>query len=469
MKTWKDVLSGIAPVVGPSDQELNTTNIELHQLQSFFHNKTQLFEGNFLALDLKIPDTLADVNFCKSGVEQHINLTDQKTASLIKQNQNLTQVIAKISQERDWQHSMYLKSVGVVKTFKAPDMKMAENIHIRALSIPAAELVHTRIYEDVCRLHDVDNFDIILRKTPDLNAKSSQGRAPVDYATLHRFEHGITSLIKAGANSADAFIYSLNLGLVEASKLLTVITGKLVGHKEIFSNLHSDKKILALDLADTSLSKDSLFYLSEALIDNSFLALLNLSKNSIDALGVMPLANMLGINHHIIELDLSNNKLGYQGIMILVGALEANTGIRKLNISVNNIGIEGGAIVSTLITSSKILDLNVSFNNIEDMGAAHILSKINKDSVIQQINLANNGITDALADDFEEILNDSLSSIITLDLTDNNLSGDKLRSIEQIMFSRAEHKIQDLLTDSNHSGFDYSLELLAEVQELNDF
>ena len=261
----------------------------------------------------------------------------------------------------------------------------------------------------------------------------------------------------------------MNLGLVEASKLLTVITGKLVGHKEIFSNLHSDKKILALDLADTSLSKDSLFYLSEALIDNSFLALLNLSKNSIDALGVMPLANMLGINHHIIELDLSNNKLGYQGIMILVGALEANTGIRKLNISVNNIGIEGGAIVSTLITSSKILDLNVSFNNIEDMGAAHILSKINKDSVIQQINLANNGITDALADDFEEILNDSLSSIITLDLTDNNLSGDKLRSIEQIMFSRAEHKIQDLLTDSNHSGFDYSLELLAEVQELNDF
>ena len=88
MKTWKDVLSGISPVVGPSDQELNTTNIEIHQLQSYSHNKTQLFEDNFSALNLKIPDTLADVNFCKSGVEQHINLTDQKTASLIKQNQN---------------------------------------------------------------------------------------------------------------------------------------------------------------------------------------------------------------------------------------------------------------------------------------------------------------------------------------------------------------------------------------------
>ena len=458
-----------APVVGPSAQELNTTNIEVHQLQSYSYSKTQLFEDNFSALNLKTPDTLADVSFCKSGVEQHINLNDQKATSLIKQNQNLTQAIAKISKESDWQHSMHLKSASVIKTFKAPDMKMAEDIHIRALNIPPGELVHTRIYEDVCRLHDVANFDIILRKTPDVNAKSSQGRTPVDYATLHRFDHGITSLIKAGANSADAFIYSLNLGLVEAYKLLTFITGKLVGHQEIFSNLHSDKKILALDLADTSLSKDSLLYLSEALTDNSFLALLNLSKNNIDTLGVVPLAKMLGINQHIIELDLSNNKLGYQGIIILVGALEANTGIRKLNISVNNIGIEGGAIVSTLITSSKILDLNVSSNNIEDMGAAHILSKINKDSVIRQINLANNGITDALADDFEEILNDSLSSIITLDLTDNNLSGNKLRSIEQIMFSSAKHKIQDLLTDSNHSGYDHSLELLAEVQELNDF
>lgn len=469
MKTCFGVLSVTSPVVGPSDQELNTTNIEIHQLQSYSYNKTQLFEDNFSALNLKIPDTIADVNFCESGVEQYINLTDQKTTSLIKQNQNLTEVTAKISQERDWQHSMHLKSVDVVKTFKAPDMKMAENIHIRALSIPPAELVHTRIYEDVCRLHDVDNFDIILRKTPDVNAKSSKGRAPVDYATLHSFEYGMASLIRAGANSADAFIYSLNLGLVEASKLLTVITGKLVDHKEIFSNLHSDKKILALDLADTSLSKDSLLYLSEALTDNSFLALLNLSKNNIDTFGVIPLAKMLAINHHIIDLDLSNNKLGYQGIMILVEALDANAGIKKLNISVNNIGIEGGAIVSTLITSSKILDLNVSSNNIEDMGTAHILSKINRDSVIRQINLANNDITDALADDFEEILNDKLSSIITLDLTDNNLSSDKLRSIEQVMFSSAEHKIQDLLTNSNHSGYDHSLELLAEVQELNDF
>jgi hypothetical protein len=457
-----------APVVGPSAQELNTTNIEVHQLQSYSYSKTQLFEDNFSALNLKTPDTLADVSFCKSGVEQHINLSDQKAKSLIKQNQNLTQAIDKISKESDWQHSMHLKSASVIKTFKAPDMKMAEDIHIRALNIPPAELVHTRIYEDVCRLHDVTNFDIILRKTPDVNA-SSQGRAPVDYATLHRFDHGITSLIKAGANSADAFIYSLNLGLVESYKLLTFITGKLVGHQEIFSNLQSDKKILALDLADTSLSKDSLLYLSEALTDNSFLALLNLSKNNIDTLGVVPLAKMLGINQHIIELDLSNNKLGYQGIIILVGALEANTGTKNLNISVNNIGIEGGAIVSTLITSSKILDLNVSSNNIEDMGAAHMLSKINRDSAIRQINLANNGITDALAEDLEEILNDKLSSIITLDLTNNNLSSDKLRSIEQIMFSSAEHKIQDLLTDSNHSGYDHSLELLAEVQELNDF
>ena len=458
-----------SPKVGPADQELNAARVEIQRIRTSIGESEQLFADNFPALDLKTPDTVEEVKLCKVGVENHIYVTDKKKAFVVEQNNKLTEVIGVTAKERDLQKSMHDKSTDVVKSFIPPAMKSVDGLHLRALTIPETELVHTRIYDDVCTLHDIGNFDIILSRTPDGNKKSSQGKSPIDYATMYSFKHAIAELIKKGATSSDAFIYSLRLDLTESAKLLVQITGELVGYKEIFTNLKSDSFISDLDLSNTSLSREGLSCLSKPLITNKSLSVLNISNNNIDSLGVVFLGDMLSVNHNIVNLDISNNNLGYKGILILVEALEKNMGIKLLNISSNNIGIEGGAIVSRLIDSNnQILNLNVASNNLEDMGAAHILAKISKHSRIQEINLAKNNITDSLAEDIEEVLN-QIHSLIILDLTGNNLSSTKTFSIEQIMFTTIEHKVQTLLTSDIQNSYDYNLELLAEVLHTNDF
>jgi hypothetical protein len=453
----------------PSGQELHNERVAINQARATINEKTQFFRENFTALNLQIPDTIADIKPCESRIEEHIQATCQRKAESIMESQRLTQVIDTIAKERELQHSMHLKSIDVVKTFKAPAMKPINSVHLRAIAIPSAELVHTKIYEDVCRLHDIKDFDIILKKTPDVNEKSSHGRSPLDYATQYSFKHGIESLIQNEALCSDAFIYVLQNNLFDSAKLLINITANTVGHQEIFHNLVSDKNISELDLSDTSLSRDSLLYLSEPLATNKSLSTLNLSRNNIDQLGVMPISNMLSVNQHILNLDISNNKLAHQGIIILIDGLEKNTGIQILNISNNNIGLEGGVTVSRLLNNNNtILCLNVALNKIEDTGAAYILDSATKKGIIKQLNLASNGITDALAEDIEYILV-KFPFLISLDLSGNNFSQNKALKIEELIPSTAEDKSNILLSSHDLNPMNYSLELLAETQIINDF
>ena len=465
----KGLFGNIQHKVGPSGQEIHNERWAINHVQATINYKTQLFRENFTALNLQIPETITDVKHCESRVDEHIQATDQRNVEIIKESQRLTQVIDTITKERDLQHSIYLKSIEVVKTYKAPAMKAINSVHLRALSIPPTELVHTKVYEDVCKLHAIEDFDIILKKTPDVNEKSSHGRNPLDYATQYSFKHAIESLLKNGALTSDAFIYVLQNHLPEAAKLLTKISGDLIGHKELFLNLASNNTVSILDLSNTDLDKDSLLHLSQPLATNESLSFLNISNNNINTLGVVHISNMLTLNHHIINLDISNNSLGYQGIIALISGLEKNTGIQILNISSNNIGIEGGVTVSRLLNNNNtLISLNVASNQLEDIGAAHILDAASQKGVIQQINLANNGITDALAEDIEDILA-IFTSLFVLDLSDNKFSNVKTLAIEQLIFSTTGDKTQSLLDDHNLNGLDFNLELFAEVQDINDF
>jgi len=453
----------------PSGQELHDERVAIHQAHITINEKTQLFRDNFTAFNLQIPETIDDIKPCESRIEEHIQATGQRKAESIAESQRMTQVIDTTAKERDLQHFMHLKSMDVVKTFKAPAMKTINNVHLRAIAIPSTELVHTKIYEDVCRLHDIEDFDIILKKTPNVNEKSSLGRNPLDYAAQYSFKYGIESLIQNEALCSDAFIYVLLLDLPEAVKLLVEITADLIGHKEIFDKLSLDNSVIFLNLPQSGLVPESIVSLSQSLKENHSINLLNISDNIIGDVGSQALGELLFNNEVITKLDISNGQISKEGIKYITTSLEGNKVIKCLNISGNKIGDVGSIAVANLIERNlSLIDLNVSEMLTLDIGAAYIIDRlVHQNQSILHINLANNNITDALAEDILEIL-PKTHSVVSFNIASNHFNPSNISAITEIISkTTADNIIQltlgDLIMDVN------TIELLAEVQAINDF
>ena len=96
----------------------------------------------------------------------------------------------------------------------------------------------------------------------------------------------------------------------------------------------NDKRTQSLDLsgAVTWQAKSAALTasLSDALMANTKLTALNLSRCNIGDVAAGKLAEALKHNATLFELDLSDNKLGRPGLITLASALSTNVGLEKL-------------------------------------------------------------------------------------------------------------------------------------------
>lgn len=422
--------------VGPSQEEVSAHRGNIHDLQTNLAHKEALFTAHLPDLLLPMPDDKHLAHRCQNGLEFKIEGEKYKQASLTDKKVSVDDRTAKTNTENALQQSMHASAVDTVNTHIDSGVRVVDTLLFQILSIPQVEIIHTRIYDDICKLGNIDKFDLLLSRTPDINGKNAKGRSPIDFATIHSFEHGIRELIKTGSETSGAFVYSLHLDLRDSAKLLTIITGELKGYISIFNNLKTDNKIIQLDLSDCNLSTNAIEQLSSALAENTFLKELNISRNQISIEAAYALSDFLKSNKYIALLDLSHSNLCQEGMLHIAGALQKHKGIKILNIAYNNLEEEGGIRLSSILEhNNSILEIDVSSNNLADIGAAYLIDRMIKNPSILKLSLNNNSITDDLSEDIIECIPQS-KRLIAFSLQDNNFS------------SSAQHKIQQAVTQT---------------------
>eukprot|EP00966_Prymnesium_polylepis_P182566 4229912-Prymnesium_polylepis.1 len=107
--------------------------------------------------------------------------------------------------------------------------------------------------------------------------------------------------------------------------------------KQISLVAENDKRTQALELsgAVTWQAKSATLTasLADALMANTKLTALNLSRCNLGDGAMTKLAEALRHNATLFELDLSDNKLGRPGLVCLAQALTTNTGVEKLDLT----------------------------------------------------------------------------------------------------------------------------------------
>ena len=455
--------------VGPSNDEIESLLNESQATESWCIQKTKILKETLTNLKIAVPNDSGETILCQDSVDKAIKHANFTNLSLEGYNQSLIKSTKSLRTDLAKQQKAYANSVEVVKSFAPPDVIFSQTLQLRALSVTAIELVHTKIFEETSKLKDVNSFDIAVKRIPDVNTKNNQGRSAIDYATEHMFAHGIKALITKGANSSGALLYSLHMYLPEAAKLLVTLTSQLVGYEEIFSKLSEDNLLSHLDLSSTQLTPDAVVCLSAALAANNYLTLLNIGNNNIGAIGAKALSKMLTVNCILANLDISNANIGYEGIKYIATALESNSVVKVLNVRSNNLQEEGAITLARLIEKNNcIIDLDLASNNIMDTGAAYVIDRLSKNSSILRINLNSNNITDALAEDITEVLKQN-SSILVFEVDSNKFSQLALLEIEETKCKVTEANLQRLTANYDLVDESYNIELLADLQQVDDF
>jgi hypothetical protein len=448
--------------IGPPQEEINTHQSNINDLQTNLNHKNELFIKHFPDLLLPMPDDKALTLQCQSGVEFKIKGEKYQQESLTDKKANLDNKISKVSAENLLQQSMYENAVTTVSTHIASKVKAADSLYFQILSIPQGEIVHTSIYDKVCKLGEIDKFDLLLNRTPDINDKSSKDRYPIDYATIYSFEYGIRALIKNGSKTDSAFIYSLHLDKPESAKLLTILAGELICYNEIFTRLKLDNQINELNLSNCQLSTEGIKQLSLALQDNSALRELNISKNHVNVESSSYLALFLKSNKNIAVLNLSYNGISEEAVSHIVNALEKHQGIKILNVANNELGEEGGIRLSSILEhNNSILALDASSNNLADTGSAYIIDRMIRNPSVLKVALEGNKITDALAEDIIECIPQN-KRLIAFNLRNNNFSSNENQKVQTTVAQTLLDNAFGLAEDSSCLEDSYSMQLLAE-------
>ncbi len=441
---------------------------EVRKAEASLIEKEKILQTILQPLEIEFPFDTDATSLSQIDVDNAITKSNITTSFLKNKNQELIKSTETIRSYTQVQEVAYSNSVNIIKLVLPPKVIISKIQHLRILTISATELVHTRIFEDASRLSDIVTFDMALKKLIDVNTKNTQGLSSIDYATQYMFEYGIKALIERGSNSSGALLYVLHTDLPKAAKLLSTLTGKLVGYNEIFCKLQTDNIITHLDLSGVQLSPEGVVQLSFALTPNNHLILLNISNNNIGIVGAQALSKMLAVNHAIESIDISRGQIGFEGIKHIANALETNIIIKILKTSNNNLQEEGAIAISRLIEKNAfIINLDISSNNIMDIGAAYIVDRLSKNQTILRIGLEDNNITDDLAEDILETLQVN-TSILIFKITANKFENSTALTIEEIIAQTTERNMQTLFTKDNIDD-PYTIDLLAEMQQIEDF
>ena len=178
----------------------------------------------------------------------------------------------------------------------------------------------------------------------------------------------------------------------------TTLGGKGAGMKAILKLLFKNETLHSLDLSSNSLKAVGAVEFSAALVYPNQLHELNLGRNEIGPEGVRAISNALTEDGalqgycHLKRLTLDWNQLGDEGASILANALENNSTLVYLDLSGNFIGNRGAMDLAKAFTINFCLrEILLNDNNIDDEGAFELAQALGRrNSKVETLSWQNN-------------------------------------------------------------------------------
>lgn len=325
--------------------------------------------------------TIAATNHNITNIDHTLTHISQYNTFLATQTHNLHIFNRGLINEDNRQKNIDEVSIGIAKaSTHKPLISPPLNV-TRAKTIPAHELIHTKFFDEISQMQNIEVFDIAIARVLDINAKNALGLRIITYVVKNMFEHGIKVLLAKKALLSETFLFLLKEEINDdAVKLLINLVNQVdpvFGYNEIFSSLTRDSTITYLNMSGMPLTSQSLASLTSALADNMNIKELNLSGCNIPYDGGISLARMFKYNTTIQVLDISNNNIEDIGVFYLVSDLSQNTHLLSLNLS--NVGMtdEAAEVIACLLDNNcSLVRINLSYNQLGAQGIEIIKSKI---------------------------------------------------------------------------------------------
>jgi Ran GTPase-activating protein (RanGAP) involved in mRNA processing and transport len=222
-----------------------------------------------------------------------------------------------------------------------------------------------------------------------------------------------------------------------------------------------DPGLTELDLSRHAL--DGLFmftYFTSALMANSRLQTLCLSKNHFTADQVATLATALEGNLALLTLVLEDNALGPDSAFEVARILRRSS-LKTLNLAGNRILDDGAkAIADVLPSNSTLTSLNLEYNDITSVGIESVSQALMQNVSLQELSLASNDLRFGGM----EHLADALAvnqALIKLDLDSTLIVEDDIDLLVKVLRS-PNSKVMTISIDGN--GFaPHSVEMLEDA------
>jgi Ran GTPase-activating protein (RanGAP) involved in mRNA processing and transport len=218
-----------------------------------------------------------------------------------------------------------------------------------------------------------------------------------------------------------------------------------------------NSSIVKLDLSQSNFSSNSIaISIAVALSHNSCIGELNLNECNINSAGGIALANMLSLNKTIRKLCLNSNNFDNEAVLAIAKCLSLNNTIKTVDVAPlpwRSIWIPNKPAVSVfadMLTSSSITSLNISNIGFDLESVVTIITAIQKNLSMTDINLQNCFNFDNFEDERTcSSITDLISSnskILKLNLARNSLEDGVLVMIAKSL------KINQSITDFDISG-----------------
>ncbi|XP_062848750.1 NLR family CARD domain-containing protein 3 [Trichomycterus rosablanca] len=215
---------------------------------------------------------------------------------------------------------------------------------------------------------------------------------------------------------------------------------------ELLGSLLSAKDchIQSLSMADSSISSKGINPLSQALMVNRTLTVLDLHGNNIGIKGAKKLADALKMNQVIVSVNLQGNNIQDEGARALAEVLQSNRKLTTLNVQKNNIGPEGVKRIAESLKKNQILqDLNVSSNQLGDLGALALAQALANNHTLRTLSLQSNSVSDKGMTALTLALRNN-KGLISLNLRENSVGVEGARAIARALQENNTLKELDL-------------------------
>ena len=242
--------------------------------------------------------------------------------------------------------------------------------------------------------------------------------------------------------------------------------------------LSSTQSLVQLDLSSNSISALGGSAIISSLETNNSLLHLNLSsheglsRNTLGPTGVKPLREVLKFNHYLAILNLAGNFIGDIGVGYLCEGLQANTTLVELNLAQNEITSDGIEIMERGFKNTEVQYINLARNPIKNKGAKSIANMLLRSSDIKldSLNLSECQITYQGAAYIFQSLKRCLD-LRNLILDSNNLNANNMSEMSQGIWTNTSlYKLSMANCKLLDHGCDYlmdGIERNLKLEEIN--